>query len=423
MPIFGYFAPMGSWIPPALMALWWGGLLVWSQRDPETLFRWRGLWLANPYLWLFGILALCSLGWSLAPFLVWKRAILFFCEILFAVLLLGMARRLPLVRWVGPVTLMLVMAAFAGLVAAGDVALSGHLISWIRFPTDMIPSQKILWTSYGRGGITHAILLVPMLVLAWRGGWRKTAFLTAVIAGGLGLVAIYLNYSGTARAGLPLAVFAGAMVLWLPFLSRLLAPLLVLVIMATPFVIHSLPKDWLYCHSTSIGMSLAHRVIIWEFADSKVWEKPFFGWGLEAGRTIPGGKNKVALPPCQDGQRVFPAPPMALESLPLHPHNSALQIWLNFGLAGVVLAALALWRLVQGGMAQARSRLDKALVTTTTVMIFLVFNISYSLWQSWLIGVSIVAVMLTQAALAASNASTDAGVIGKAGEGTDCGKA
>ena len=73
--------------------------------------------------------------------------------------------------------------------------------------------------------------------------------------------------------------------------------------------------------------SVGHRLLIWDFAGKRIAERPLLGWGLDASRAIPGGKELIR----PDQKR-----------LPLHPHDAALQVWLELGLPGAVLFALLL---------------------------------------------------------------------------------
>ncbi len=413
IPVLGYFGSKGLWIPPALMAVWWAVLVLFKQENPGL--SWRGLWTANPSLWLLGLLAVASTGWSLAPAATGGRAILLLCEILFAVVLLRVAATLPLSRWGGPVAAMLVLAAGAGVVSVVNVATDDGLLFWAR----RLPlSADEVWVSYSPGGIALVLLFLPAAVVAWRAVWRKTTLITM----GIILLTFAANYSGTLRAGLVLSVVAGGLVWCFPVLLRLLAPLAVVGMVAMPFVLHGLAGESAYCLARTTGDSMAHRAVIWTFTAERIAEKPVLGWGMEASKTIPDGKNKVLLPPCVDGHTDGSAPSPVVEQMGLHPHNASLQLWLDFGAVGIVLAALALWRALSAATATIHRRLDGGLLPAVTLMAFLVLNTSFSLWHSWLLGPVIIAAMLTRAALAAPDTGHDAVAVGQSGKGTDSGQ-
>src|SRR5262249_1513342 len=71
-------------------------------------------------------------------------------------------------------------------------------------------------------------------------------------------------------------------------------------------------------------ISLAHRRAIWAFAAARIAERPWLGWGLDSSRDIPGGH--AAYSP-------------GTEMLPLHPHDAAIQLWLELGVPGMLLGA------------------------------------------------------------------------------------
>ena len=82
--------------------------------------------------------------------------------------------------------------------------------------------------------------------------------------------------------------------------------------------------------------SAGHRLLIWSFVGTRISERPALGWGLDSSRAIPGGKYEI-----RPGQA----------RLPLHPHNAALQIWLELGGIGALPAAALialLWYRIRG---------------------------------------------------------------------------
>ena len=86
--------------------------------------------------------------------------------------------------------------------------------------------------------------------------------------------------------------------------------------------------------------SALHRMLIWDFTAERIAERPLLGWGMEASRTVPGGRGQpeaAALDRMRvtdPGQRRWFAEPH-VQILPLHPHNGALQLWLELGAVGV----------------------------------------------------------------------------------------
>jgi O-antigen ligase len=69
--------------------------------------------------------------------------------------------------------------------------------------------------------------------------------------------------------------------------------------------------------------------------------------------------------------------------MPLHPHNSVIQIWLELGLVGLILIAILIglaWR----GMTHLRSgRAGAAAVMATVASGFVVAQLGFGVWQGW----------------------------------------
>ncbi|TAN57606.1 MAG: O-antigen ligase family protein, partial [Rhodospirillales bacterium] len=156
-------------------------------------------------------------------------------------------------------------------------------------------------------------------------------------------------------------------------------------VLAVPFVIAallSLENTWKmaaefllghYVDAHLIPHSLLHRIGIWNFALEKLWEQPWLGWGLDGSRVIPGGRADI--------------PNFThVEVMPLHPHNGILQVWLELGVVGAALTALAGYRIASRLFEQG-SLLDRriALMTFLTYLILLTFSLGA--WQNWWLAV------------------------------------
>jgi len=145
-----------------------------------------------------------------------------------------------------------------------------------------------------------------------------------------------------------------------------------------------------------LAPSAAHRVLIWDFVTIRIAEHPVRGWGLEASRRIPGAKGPVPAAMLDRFGLAGDASPGWLkgaELLPLHPHNAALQLWLELGAPGALLgAALALLL----GLAAARARWPvgaTAMLASGAVTAML----SFGTWQEWWVGAELLAVALVAA--------------------------
>ena len=204
-----------------------------------------------------------------------------------------------------------------------------------------------------------------------------------------------------------LAAFAGVAVLlatcWLgPWVLRGLALAAAAAILAAPLLTASLlPR---LPSLEGMPPSAAHRILIWDFSTARIGEKPLLGWGGESARAIPGGTevfdaatlHRFGLDSAES-RAWFARPPA--QRLPLHTHNAALQIWLELGGVGAVLAA---WLVAALGFAAARARPVAGAAGAFAATLLISF-LSYGVWQEWWIGMQ----LLTVVALAALTALTD----------------
>nr|WP_248291171.1 O-antigen ligase family protein [Neoroseomonas marina] len=199
---------------------------------------------------------------------------------------------------------------------------------------------------------------------------------SARISGVIGVAVFVLARVSSQQLGRLIGAFVGAAILAAP-----------LVVVAARPNLPSLER---------IPMSAAHRVLIWDFVEGRIAEKPLLGWGAESGRTIPGGRDlfpeetldRFGL--TSPESRAWFARPQP-QRLPLHPHNAALQIWLDLGVAG---AALAAWLAVALGFAAARigpGAVGALAAGAVTGML------SYGVWQEWWIGFALLVAAALQA--------------------------
>ena len=119
----------------------------------------------------------------------------------------------------------------------------------------------------------------------------------------------------------------------------------------------------------AVKLSAGHRLLIWSFVGDRIAEHPLAGWGLDSSRAIPGGKD-----PIEPGETW----------LPLHPHNAALQLWLELGVPGAVLFALLTG--ICRGSRSARAewpRLFAAAAGGSLATAFVASLATYGIWQEW----------------------------------------
>jgi O-antigen ligase len=214
-----------------------------------------------------------------------------------------------------------------------------------------------------------AILVWPVTAfLAHRGWWARALIGTAIMIGTILLLADAAAKTALA-ASLPVMVLVYC---WRKPVVRLFAMLSVIGILTAPLTFPTLGRlPQVLAAADAIKGSAGHRLLIWSFVGEQIAEHPLLGWGLDASRAIPGGKDEVRP---------------GLTRLPLHPHNAALQLWLELGLPGALFAALLVgWLWLRLG-ASPWPRLYAAAAGGSLTAALAVASGAYGVWQEWWLG-------------------------------------
>ena len=228
-------------------------------------------------------------------------------------------------------------------------------------------------TNVGHSAFVIALLWPAVLVGGLKRRWELGLLIPAVA----GTVAAAHAFGADAPVlAFPLSAIAMLLVwLWPKAGPRVLAggaaaasllmPAFVWAIRATgdyTQIEHRMPASW------SARMSYWSSTIDW------IAQQPVRGWGLDSSRVMGAGVS-------------------------LHPHNGALQVWLELGLVGAVAAA-AFWGLSLSRLSREEPELEMAGVAGS-VVVFLLFSwVNYGLWQQWWLALGaylpVVAAMLSR---------------------------
>lgn len=155
---------------------------------------------------------------------------------------------------------------------------------------------------------------VPCLLVMAAAAALATGFesLSAIVAGWSATAILCLAIAWPNAARMMVRWGAIGVVILMPLASRALA-------LIPPQILDHLPAATL------------HRILIWNFTVDRIAERPVVGWGMDSARRLGEGQF-VAVRGTLHG------------ALPLHPHNMALQVWLETGLPGVALLVVGiLW--------------------------------------------------------------------------------
>ena len=353
LPVVGVVAPKGTVVLLLLAALLAVPLHWWAHRRVPVPDRRIALALALLVVWC----AIAS-AWSedVARSLVLAlrvTVILGAGLVLFPVVAaLDEAARRRIGQWL--------IAGF-GLSLALVAVESGLDYPLLRLSGAAEAGNEAVWLN--RGAVALALIAWPVTVLLRARGLGWTAL---AIPAALGVASLFLE---SAAATLGHAAGVAAVLLALCHRRAGLAVTLgagVLAFVAMPFAAREM-HDHGWHRADWLAASAQHRIEIWDFSVQRIAEKPLLGWGFDGSRYM----ESLYPDPGETG-RVVAA---------LHPHSAPLQIMLELGAVGAVIALALLWLIAR--------RLDGAAGQTRPfgqglfVAILAIGAVAHGTWQNW----------------------------------------
>ncbi len=163
---------------------------------------------------------------------------------------------------------------------------------------------------------------------------------------------------------------------------KIIRYLTMIIFISFPFVMANFEPNHESELQSQIPAMAMHRLYIWDFTAEKAMEKPYWGWGFNSSRFLPDG-NKEILP----GQTL----------MPLHPHNSIMQIWVELGLVGVLLFLMLIWfclKRIEGMNANIQMR---AGCMALAISYLAIGSSAFGIWQNWWIAAGVLAASVTYA--------------------------
>lgn len=209
----------------------------------------------------------------------------------------------------------------------------------------------------GRRNIAHGSFVLALLwPVAAAAGARAgaPAWLALPMAAGTAVLAqIFLSDAPVLAVGLVLGV--GLLVwIWPRTAPQAMGVAAAVAILVMPLVVVAIRMLGLGAH---LPLSWAERVAYWDYAVDRIAEHPLRGWGLDASR---------AFSP----------------HIQLHPHNGAVQVWLELGALGAALAALVWLAAFRRLARDERTLLAAAAAGSAAVYLFFGL-VSFGVWQEW----------------------------------------
>lgn len=325
-----------------------------------------------------GFLALCAASaiWAVDPGFVLERvAKMTYTAVAGLVLWMAAIRIDPVwLRRIGVV--FCVSVALAGVLLLEEM--TGHLV--YRAVRGLSETAPVSPHALNREAVVLATLIWPTLPLIAAGPllmrWpRPLRQGLAILAPLVLALALFRTESQSAMAGILVgaAVYALAVAMPPAWVRRVLLAGIIAGLVSAPLWGQGLQAMQPRLITSVRGAAVGARMEIWDAVARRALERPVLGWGLEVVRTF----SHAAL---------FDRPVRHMRNRPLtlHPHNGALQIWIELGGIGVLAASGLLLLLGRRIAGFARAMQPAALAGLAALSLMAV--VSHGLWQSWWLG-------------------------------------
>jgi O-antigen ligase len=273
------------------------------------------------------------------------------------------------------------MSALLGVVLLAEFVLDAMIYEKIHFAF-----YKPIRHDYAETAIAHTAfigaLLWPLALAAAQRvkltPWIVVPIIAGVVTAGwrFGAEAPVLSMVFVAAAGV-------AAVRWPRGAPLTIAGAAAIYSLAAPAVIWAVRATGRYADiQNAVELSWSMRMGFWSHAIDWIGDHPWRGWGLDASRVFGPG-------------------------IVLHPHDTALQVWLELGVVGAVLMA-AFWWLAIRRLARPRPEMAAVAVIAATTVFLLFSALNFGAWQEWwlALGGLVAALAGLLMAPAASKAST-----------------
>jgi O-antigen ligase len=254
-------------------------------------------------------------------------------------------------------TVLSIGLAVVGLILLVETLTGAALYKTIRTAAHLPVRPDFALRNVARVSYVLALLFFPVALFLIR---ERMIWAAAPILGGMVAGAIGLNVNTPI-----LALLVSAGVFLLVWRTGRVGLMVILVGVAAyfalaPLLVHWIaPLDPFHIGEGEIGKeSWGARVAIWRFAADRIFERPLWGWGLDASRAFP--------------------------AIPLHTHDAAMQLWLELGLPGAALAAaFFVWLIGRIDKIEAADRPAAAAAAASLSAYLVVGALSFGAWQEW----------------------------------------
>ncbi|MGD9638859.1 MAG: O-antigen ligase family protein [Alphaproteobacteria bacterium] len=267
-----------------------------------------------------------------------------------------------------------------------DLATGATLASLIK------GEEQLNFTRIGRGAALLAVMSMPISVMIYKQKqklWQSILFLlasfliitllpmrSAIISILLSFISFILVYS--LRKSAIIVIFS----------------CIIIALTSAPYIsLNYVNFDTTKDYASSIPSSWRHRLVIWEYCSKLIAAKPLLGYGLETSRELGKTAPQKIITTEQNEDH-----PHLASALPLHPHNMAIQVWLELGLLGIAAFALLIFQIMKTALKRIRNDdiITAATITSVSASGFFIASFSFGIWQNWWLAGLFLSVMLVK---------------------------
>ena len=276
--------------------------------------------------------------------------------------------------------------------------------SWVsKFYTG---SKDYNVTLFIRGTVILTFFFLPFTLLIKKKYGKIYGLLFSLFL--LLLVLIKAQPSAARLAVLVAGIFFAAGYFRKAFAATLLGIVGVYILVAPLLSLHFLNRNILFNHLHSLPTSYQHRVEIWHEVSKNVIKKPWLGHGFDYSSHIKESPHRCSHHSLANFKKISFNDKIVSKTphlwggvvcyketiLSSHPHNGALQIWLEFGFLGVCFVFFLLYRFAQ--YASSLPSLLRGYTYALFGLCLVYWSVSFGLWQNWMIALATLTFILFQ---------------------------
>ncbi len=342
-----------------LMSLWW----VFIKKEPYH----------NSKAYIYCIISICALCiistlWSIEPMEAYIKSLKTSAILLFSIPLFNLACSIK-IETIKPFSWLLpIGVTAAALLCSFELAFDLPIYKSMHDT-----SHKISSAVMNRGVVSVVFAYFAALLFINNIDCKKLRIALIAIMSLSVIIMLALTQSQSGQLAFGLGVIT---ILAIPhrhkFTHRAIALLIISVLILTPWIVEILFNILINDAQELPWLKDAYagnRVEIWDFVMNYALNNPLYGYGMEATRFVSNFEHDY----------IYHAGPTIL-----HPHNFAVQLWIEFGVIGVISASALIYFIML--KISNLELIEKRITTAIFIAILTVSAVGYGLWQSWWVG-------------------------------------